>query len=93
LLVIYQRLEPGTSSLSGIDGRAPCYPAFSQAVRLHEWRRDGVNRPSRIDSVEVVYLNAIRTSLSSPSVRLVAVDDGIQANDEGKPRTKTKSRL
>jgi hypothetical protein len=36
-------LEPGTSSLSGIDSRAPCYPAFPQAVRLRRCRRDGVN--------------------------------------------------
>jgi hypothetical protein len=36
-------LEPGPSSLSEIDGQAPCYPAFAQAVRLRQWRRDGVN--------------------------------------------------
>jgi hypothetical protein len=31
------------SSLSGIEGWAPCYPAFSQLVLIHEWHRDGVN--------------------------------------------------
>jgi hypothetical protein len=32
-----------TSSLSGIDGQAPCYPAFPQDVPIREDRRDGVN--------------------------------------------------
>src|SRR5829696_4840802 len=32
-----------TSSLSEIDGRALCYPAFPQAVRLRKLPRDGVN--------------------------------------------------
>ena len=36
-------LEPAASSLSEIDSQAPCYPAFTQAVRLRQWRRDGVN--------------------------------------------------
>jgi hypothetical protein len=34
----------GTSSLSGIDGQAPCYPAFSQVVPIRKAHRDGVNR-------------------------------------------------
>jgi Holliday junction resolvase-like predicted endonuclease len=29
--------------LSDITGRAPCYPAFSQVIRLRRCRRDGVN--------------------------------------------------
>jgi hypothetical protein len=36
-------LEPAASSLSGIDSRAPCYPAFSQVVRDRKCYRDGVN--------------------------------------------------
>src|SRR4029450_2571290 len=38
-------LEPAASSLSEIDGRALWYPAFSQLALLHEWHRDGMNRP------------------------------------------------
>src|SRR6266508_113133 len=34
---------PAMGVLSGIDGRALCYPAFSQAVLLRKCRRDGVN--------------------------------------------------
>ena len=37
-------LEPAASSLSEMDGRALCYPAFSQVALIHEWHRDGVNR-------------------------------------------------
>ena len=36
-------LEPAVSSLSEIDGRALCYPAFPQLALIHEWHRDGVN--------------------------------------------------
>jgi hypothetical protein len=36
-------LEPAPSSLSEIDGRAPCYPAFALVVSIHEGHRDGVN--------------------------------------------------
>jgi hypothetical protein len=36
-------LEPPPSSLSGIEGRAPCYSAYSQAMRLRRHYRDGVN--------------------------------------------------
>jgi hypothetical protein len=36
-------LEPPPSSLSGMDGLALCYPAFSQAGRLRKCHRDGVN--------------------------------------------------
>ena len=36
-------LEPAASSLSEIDGGAPCYPAFPQLAMVHEKRRDGVN--------------------------------------------------
>jgi hypothetical protein len=36
-------LEPAPSSLSGMDGRAPCYPASSQVARLRNCSRDGVN--------------------------------------------------
>jgi hypothetical protein len=36
-------LEPGTSSLSEIDGRAPCYLAFPLVVRLRKSYKDGVN--------------------------------------------------
>jgi hypothetical protein len=39
-------LEPAASSLSEIDGQAPCYPAFPQVALIHEWHRDGVNRPA-----------------------------------------------
>ena len=38
-------LEPAASSLSGMDGRALCYPASSQVALLHEWHRDGVIAP------------------------------------------------
>src|SRR5215216_2472499 len=34
------------SSLSEMDGRALCYPALSQVVRLRKCRRDGVNHGS-----------------------------------------------
>jgi hypothetical protein len=37
-------LEPGTSSLSEIDGEAPCYPASSQVVPIRRCDKDGVNR-------------------------------------------------
>jgi hypothetical protein len=37
-------LEPGTSSLSEMDGRALCYPAFSLVVLLRKSYKDGVNR-------------------------------------------------
>ena len=36
-------LEPGTSSLSEIDGRALCYLAFPLVVPINEGHRDGVN--------------------------------------------------
>jgi hypothetical protein len=36
-------LESAASSLSEIDGQAPCYPAFEQAGRLRKSHRDGVN--------------------------------------------------
>ena len=36
-------LEPAASSLSEIDGRAPCYPASSQAVLIRKSLKDGVN--------------------------------------------------
>ena len=36
-------LEPGTSSLSEMDGRALCYPAFSLVVLLRKSYKDGVN--------------------------------------------------
>jgi hypothetical protein len=36
-------LEPGTSSLSEIDGRALCYPAFPLVVLLRKSYKDGVN--------------------------------------------------
>jgi hypothetical protein len=36
-------LEPGTSPLSDIDGRALCYPASLQLALIHELHRDGVN--------------------------------------------------
>jgi hypothetical protein len=32
-----------TPSLSGIDGKALCYPAFPQLALIHECHRDGVN--------------------------------------------------
>ena len=35
--------EPGTSSLSEMDSRALCYPAFALVVRLRKSYRDGVN--------------------------------------------------
>jgi hypothetical protein len=34
---------PAMGVLSGITSRAPCYPASSQAVRLRQCRKDGVN--------------------------------------------------
>ena len=39
-------LEPGTSSLSEMDGQALCYPAFPQLALIHEWHRDGVSHSS-----------------------------------------------
>jgi DUF917 family protein len=36
-------LEPAASSLSEIDGRAPCYPAFALVVLLRKSYKDGVN--------------------------------------------------
>jgi hypothetical protein len=36
-------LEPAASSLSEIDGGAPCYPTISQVVRFRKRYRDGVN--------------------------------------------------
>jgi hypothetical protein len=36
-------LEPAASSLSEIDGKAPCYPAFALVVRLRKSYKDGVN--------------------------------------------------
>src|SRR4029453_7013082 len=36
-------LEPPPSSLSEIDGRPPCYPAFLLVVRLRKSYKDGVN--------------------------------------------------
>jgi hypothetical protein len=41
-------LEPGTSSLSEMDGQALCYPAFPQLALIHEWHRDGVNHSSAL---------------------------------------------
>jgi Na+/H+ antiporter 1 len=40
-----------TPSLSGIDGRAPCYPAFLQVVWLRKCRRDGVNCAAQRDAL------------------------------------------
>ena len=40
-------LEPAPSSLSEMDGRAPCYPAFALVVRLRKSYKDGVNLSSR----------------------------------------------
>ena len=36
-------LEPAASSVSEIDGPAPCYPAFALVVRLRKSYKDGVN--------------------------------------------------
>jgi hypothetical protein len=36
-------LEPAPSSVSEIDGRAPCYAAFSLAIRHRKRCKDGVN--------------------------------------------------
>src|SRR4029453_17637568 len=36
-------LEPAASSLSEMDGRALCYPAFALVVRLRKSYKDGVN--------------------------------------------------
>jgi hypothetical protein len=36
-------LEPAASSLSEIDGRPLCYPAFPLVVPINEDHRDGVN--------------------------------------------------
>ena len=36
-------LEPAASSLSEMDGRAPCYPAFALVVPLRRTYKDGVN--------------------------------------------------
>ena len=37
-------LEPAASSLSEMDGRALCYPAFALVVLLRKSYKDGVNR-------------------------------------------------
>jgi hypothetical protein len=37
------RLGPITPSLSEMDGRALCFPAFPQLALIHEGHRDGVN--------------------------------------------------
>ena len=42
-IFIRQGWPQAMNHLSGITGRAPCYPAFSQALRLRKCRRDGVN--------------------------------------------------
>ena len=39
-------LEPGTSSLSGIEGSALCGPAFSQVVGERRGRRDAFLPPA-----------------------------------------------
>ena len=52
-------LEPAPSSLSGIEGWAPCYPAFSQLVLIHEWHRDGVNHTHPHQLTIAVYLRAL----------------------------------
>jgi hypothetical protein len=44
-------LEPGTSSLSGIDGRAPCYRASSQATSIRECLKDGVKHNAAASQV------------------------------------------
>jgi hypothetical protein len=45
--------------LSGIEGWAPCYPAFSQLVLIHEWHRDGVNHTHPHQLTIAVYLRAL----------------------------------
>jgi hypothetical protein len=47
-------LEPAPSSLSEIDGRAPCYPAFALVARLRKSYKDGVNREPAVQSIMVV---------------------------------------
>jgi hypothetical protein len=42
-------LEPGTSSLSEIDGRALCYPTFPLVVLLRKSYKDGVNSLPGLD--------------------------------------------
>jgi len=42
-----QASQPGadtSASLAEMDGRALCYPAFSQVAPIHDWHRDGVDR-------------------------------------------------
>jgi hypothetical protein len=55
---------PAMGVLSEIDSRAPCYPAFSQAIWLRTCRRDGVNcgRPiaSLAASVEQIVSHGYR---------------------------------
>jgi hypothetical protein len=46
-------LEPGTSSLSEMDGRAPCYPAFPLVGLLRKSYKDGVNRDPAVQSIMV----------------------------------------
>jgi hypothetical protein len=43
LVVGLPGLEPGTSSLSGIEGLALCYPPFLEVIGLRNRCRDGVN--------------------------------------------------
>jgi hypothetical protein len=47
-------LEPAASSLSEIDGQAPCYPAIALVVRLRKSYKDGVNREPAVQSIMVV---------------------------------------
>jgi hypothetical protein len=56
-------LEPGTSSLSEIDGCAPCYPAFLQLALIHERHRDGVNHAGPYQLAAAIYWRPMGSQL------------------------------
>jgi hypothetical protein len=70
-------LEPAASSLSEIDGEAPCYPAFSEVVPIHEHHRDGVNHAHPHQLAVAIYWRthgAPGHGLGIVRFRLVGVD-------------------
>jgi hypothetical protein len=73
--IFIRRGWPATAmgGLSGITSRAPCYPAFPQAVRLRTCRRDGVNRGPRILSARRASAGPMRHSSSLSCFRNVCL--------------------
>jgi hypothetical protein len=74
-----------TSSLSGIDGQAPCYLAFPEVVGFRKCRRDGVNcGPVDADGIQC----SATADCPTGSIRSVGTVDRHRASEVSTKQTK-----